>query len=60
MVKKFQEYQQNEQSYLLFVKRGRHGHDRMVVGFTTTCAISVPIATKVVSINPAHGEVYLI
>jgi hypothetical protein len=20
--------------------RGRHGHDRMVVGFTTTCAIS--------------------
>jgi len=32
----------------------------MVVGFTTTCAISVPITTKVVILNPAHGEVYLI
>jgi len=31
---------------------GRHpGHDRMVVGFT-------PITTKVVSLNPVHGEVY--
>jgi hypothetical protein len=37
--------------------RGRHGH--MVVGFKTTCAISA-ITTKVVSSNPAHGEVYLI
>jgi len=33
----------------------RHGHDRMVVGFTTTCA-TVPITTKVVSLNPTHDE----
>jgi len=26
--------------YWLFVNRGRHGRDRMVVRFTTTCAIS--------------------
>ena len=34
--------------------RGCHGRDRvhMVIGFTIT--------TKVVSSNPAHGEVYLI
>jgi len=38
---------------------GHHGRDRMVVGFTTTCAISV-ITTKVVSSNPIHGEVYSI
>ena len=31
-----------------------HGHDPMVVGFTTT------YATKVVSSNPAHGVVYSI
>ena len=30
-----------------------HGHDRMVVGFTTICA-------KVLNLNPAHGEVYSI
>ena len=36
---------------------GCHCPDRMVVGFTTTC---VPIPTKVVSLNPFHGEVYLI
>ena len=37
------------------------GRDRMVVGFTTTCAVqSVPITTKVVSSNPIHGEVYSI
>jgi len=30
----------------------------MLVGFTTT--VPLPIATKVVSFNPAHGEVYLI
>jgi hypothetical protein len=34
---------------------GRRGRDRMVVGFTTTCAIR-PIPTKVVSSNPTHGE----
>jgi hypothetical protein len=32
-------------------------HDGIVVGFTTTCVIS---ASKVVSSNPAHGEVYSI
>jgi hypothetical protein len=38
--------------------RSRHGRDRMVVGFTTTYAISVYLHTDVVSSNPAHGEVY--
>ena len=38
---------------------GRGGRDRMVVGFTTTCAISA-ITTKVVSLNPAHVKVYSI
>ena len=39
-----------------------HGHDRMVVGFTTTYIYiqSVPITTNVVNSNPVHGEVYLI
>ena len=32
--------------------------DRIVVGFTTTCAISA--YRLVVSSNPVHGEVYLI
>jgi len=41
--------------------RGRRGRDRMVVGFTTTCAISAyHHTTKVVSSNPVHGEVYSI
>ena len=35
------------------------GHDRMVVGFTTTCA-TVAITTKAVSSNHVHGEVYSI
>ena len=35
------------------------GRDRMVVGFTTTCAISA-MTTKVVSSNPIHREVYSI
>ena len=39
--------------------RTHHGRDRMVVGFTTTDAIS-PITTKVVSWNPLDGDVYLI
>ena len=34
--------------------RGRRGYDRMVVGFTTTYAIS---ASNVVSSNPRSGEV---
>ena len=33
--------------------------DRMIVGFTTIVQ-SVPITTKVVSLNPVHGEVYSI
>jgi len=35
---------------------GCRGHDRMVVGFTNTYAIStfVHITTNVVSTNPAH------
>jgi hypothetical protein len=35
------------------------GHDCMVVGFTTSCAIG-DYHTKVVSSNPVHGEVYSI
>jgi hypothetical protein len=38
--------------------RGRRG--RMVVGFTTTCAISAYHHYKVVSSNLVHGEIYLI
>jgi len=34
--------------------------DRVVVGFTTTCMQSVPITTKVVSLNPTHCKVYSI
>ena len=43
--------------------RSRRGRDRMVVGLTTTttCAISAyDITSKVVSLNPADGEVYSI
>jgi len=39
---------------------GRCGRDHMVVGFTTTCAISAYHHTKVVSLNIVHGEVYSI
>ena len=35
------------------------GHDRMAVGLQLLVQ-SVPITTKVVSLNPVHGEVYLI
>ena len=35
--------------------------DHMVVGFTTTCSVqSMPITTKVLSLNPAYGGVYSI
>jgi len=37
--------------------RGSHGHDRMVVGFTATCAIC---AYHLESSNPTHGKVYSI
>jgi hypothetical protein len=35
---------------------GKGGRDLMVVGFTTTCPVSV--TTKVVRSNPVHGKVY--
>jgi hypothetical protein len=37
-----------------------HGHDHMVVGITTLPMQPVPITTKVVSLNPSHGELYSI
>ena len=37
--------------------KSHRSRDRMVVGFTTKCAIST-IITKVVSSNPVHGTVY--
>ena len=43
--------------FKVFSKRGG---DRMVIGFTTTYAISAHIITKVVTPNPVHGEVYSI
>jgi hypothetical protein len=43
-----------------FDQKGCCGHDCMVVGFTTTYMKSVPTSTEVVSLNPAHGEMYLI
>ena len=39
--------------------RGRRGHDRMVVGYTTACAISAYHLLSCGS-DPVHGEVYLI
>ena len=41
---------------LLIVSMGLRGGDGMVIGITPMQ--SVPINTKVVSLNPAHGEVY--
>jgi hypothetical protein len=38
----------------------RRRRDHMVVGFTTTCAISAYHHYEVVSSNPAHDEVYSI
>jgi hypothetical protein len=43
----------------LYLLRGSRSRDRMVVEFMTPMQ-SVPITTKVVSSNPAHGEVYYI
>ena len=40
--------------------RGHGGRGHMVVGFTTTCAISAYHHYKVVSSNLVHGEIYLI
>ena len=44
-------------SWYLFVVC-RRGHDHMVVGFTTTYMLSVPITTDVVSSNLDQDEVY--
>ena len=44
------------ENFLLY-RRGRHGHDRMVVGLPVQ---SVPITTKVVTSNPVRGKVYSI
>jgi hypothetical protein len=38
--------------------RGCRGRDGMVVGFTTTYMQSVPLTTKVVSLNHTHSAVY--
>ena len=50
----------NRYFYILILspngQMGGCGSDRMVVEFTTTCAIT----TKVVSSNPVHDMVYLI
>ena len=47
------------QLYKSFSSKGRHGHNRMVVGFTTTCVISsYHHYSKVVGSNSAHEEVY--
>jgi hypothetical protein len=40
------------ENFLLY-RRGRHGHDRMVVGLPVQ---SVPITTKVVTSNPVRGK----
>jgi len=39
---------------------GRHGRNRMVVGYTIICAIGTYQCTKVVSSNPVNGEAYSI
>ena len=44
----------NSKVYIMI--RGHPYRDRMVVGFTTTCAIT----TNVVISNPTHGEMYSI
>ena len=43
-----------------FIYKGCRGRDCIVVGFAITCVQSMPITTKIVSLNPAHGEVYSI
>jgi len=40
---------------MVYISGGRRGRDRIVGGFTTTCA-KVPITTKVVSSNPAMAR----
>ena len=38
----------------------RHGRNRMVVLYLQLPVQSVPISTKIVSLNPIHSEVYSI
>ena len=45
--------------FLLISNRGRRGRDGMIVGFIATMQ-SVPITTKVMSLNLVHEEVYSI
>ena len=46
---------------LVILIRGPRSRARMVVGFTTTCAIIAPPLTQMfLTLNPAHGKVYLI
>jgi hypothetical protein len=52
-------YLRIDHEWTLEVIRGHRGHERMVVGFATPVQ-SVAITTNVVSLNPAHGEVYSI
>ena len=51
-------YKLTNQKQELSMSGGHCGRDRIAVGFITRCAISV--TTKVVSLNPVHGEVYSI
>jgi len=55
------QYQKYEKSvsFHYIINRGRRGLDHMVVDLQLPVQ-SVPITTKVVSLNPLHGEVYLI
>ena len=46
-------------NFVLVVKRDHRGRDCMVVGLQLPVQ-SVPITTKALSLNPAHGEVYSI
>ena len=39
----------------MYIPGDCRGHDRMVVGFTTTYAIN-PITTNIVSSNPTQGS----
>jgi hypothetical protein len=47
-------------TFLSTIIQGHRGRHRMVVGFTTTCAISAYITSKVEISNPVHDEVYSI
>ena len=46
-------------TYNIWIFRGQHGHDLMVVGFTTTCAISA-YHHYCCEFEPRSGKVYSI